>query len=263
MDSNLLYGSMFGGAGLIAAIAAVVINFVGVTGIGKYAGLAMIFIAAYVFHLIFLSLLQAEACSGLKSGKSIALGALLGAGIVAICVALPLHMDGARLAFSDLFFTHYALLTDEVRSFANKFVSVMKGGANEKMEFIAAPPEEGQGNEGSPLQGPLPPTLTDPPPEEGEGQRSEGSPLQRPLPPTLTDPPPAQPGPPPFMPGQQQQQPSYQNFPFGPLAFKNTLEQKLYDLQTVKEATFAGPIWAFLAGAIGIGAGNLISGSQC
>ena len=254
MDSNLLYGSMFGGAGLIAAIAALVINFVGVTGIGKYAGLAMIFIAAYVFHLIFLSLLQAEACSGLKSGKSIALGALLGAGIVAICVAIPLHMDWARLAFSDLLFTHYALLTDEVRSFANKFVSVMKGGANEKMEFIAAPPEEGQGqgNEGSPLQGPLPPTLVDPPPAP-----------QRPLPPTLVDPPPAQPDPSSFMPGQQQQQPSYQNFPFGPLAFKNTLEQNLYDLQTVKEATFAGPIWAFLAGAIGIGAGNLISGSQC
>ena len=210
MDSNALYGYMVGAGLLMAASIAMVTAFLPIEGMGKYISLGVFFVIAYGFHLGFLTWLQAEACSGVKSFKSIALGSLLGALFVVGCVAIPLHMDWARLAFSDLIRTHYALLTPEVSDFAKKFVSVMRqqGGANEQNQ--------------PPLSNSETPVLT-------ETSKSVTATVKSP----------------------------------NILALQNLLDQAAYDKQTVTETAISTPFWAFLAGATGIGIGNLISGSAC
>ena len=129
MDSNMLYGYMFGGGGLMAAAVMLLVTFMSIKGVGKYIILGIFFVLSWLVHFGFLTWLQAEACSGVKSFGSIAIGAFLGALFTAGCLAIPLHVDSMRLAFSDLLMTHYALLTPEVSEFARKFVSVMRGGA--------------------------------------------------------------------------------------------------------------------------------------
>jgi len=210
MDSNALYGYMVGAGLLMAASIAMVTAFLPIEGMGKYISLGVFFVIAYGFHLGFLTWLQAEACSGVKSFKSIALGSLLGALFVVGCVAIPLHMDWARLAFSDLIRTHYALLTPEVSDFAKKFVSVMRqqGGANEQIQPSLSNSET--------------PVLTE---------------TSKPVTATVKSP--------------------------NILALQNLLDQAAYDKQTVTETAISTPFWAFLAGATGIGIGNLISGSAC
>jgi hypothetical protein len=46
-------------------------------------------------------------------------------------------------------------------------------------------------------------------------------------------------------------------------ALQNLLTEELYRKQTSSEMAIATPFWAFLAGAVGIGFGNLFSGSAC
>ena len=202
---------MFGGGTLMAAVAAMAINFLSIEGSGKYIILGTFFAFAWMIHFGFLTWLQSEACSGVKSFRAIGIGALLGSIFAAGCLAIPLHMDWARLAFSDTIFTHYAKITPEVTEFASKFVSVMRqqGGANEDIpeQPIALPAE-------APRIPTAPPAL--------EQSRSRDI-----------------------------------------LALQKLLNEKEYDKQTIKETIFAAPIWAFLAGACGIGFGNLVSGSQC
>jgi hypothetical protein len=215
MDSSLLYGYMFGGGTLMAAVAAMAINFLSIEGSGKYIILGTFFAFAWIIHFGFLTWLQAEACSGVKSFRAIGLGSLLGSIFTAGCLAIPLHMDWARLAFSDTIFTHYAKLTPEVTAFASKFVSAMR--------------QQGGGLEDEiPAEAPRTPTA---PPAET---------LRKPTAPLA-----------------EAQQPR------DILALQKLLNEKEYDKQTAKETIFAAPVWAFLAGACGIGFGNLVSGSQC
>jgi len=186
---------MIGGGLLMAAAIAMLTAFLPMEGVAKYVSLGIFFVIAYGVHLGFLTWLQAEACSGVKSFRAIAIGAFLGTLFVAGCVAIPLHMDWARLAFSDLIRTHYAMLTPEVTAFANKFISVMKqqGGAIDI---------SGSSNSG------------------------------------VSD-------------------------PSKIFALQNLLTEELYKKQTSTELAIATPFWAFLAGAVGIGFGNLFSGSAC
>jgi len=176
----------------MAAIAAMAINFLSMEGTGKYIILGIFFTFAWAIHFGFLTWLQAEACSGVKSFRAIAIGSLLGALFAAGCVAIPMHMTWARLAFSDMIMTHYAQLTPEVTAFASKFVSVMR--------------------------------------QQGGGSDDGSVPVEKPR---------------------------------DILALQKLLNEKEYDKQTLSETTIATPIWAFLAGACGIGFGNLVSGSQC
>jgi hypothetical protein len=189
---GMLYGYMLGGGTLMAAVAAMTVNFLPMTGSGKYVIIGVFAFFAFGIHMGFLTWLQAELCSGVKSFTAIGVASLVGTVCAAGFMALPLFMDWARLAFSDLVMTHYALLTPEVAEFANKFMSVMRGGA-----------------------------LNDIPNEKKEPSASSS------------------------------------------LALKNLLQQSQYDIQTVTETAISAPVWAFFAGALGIGAGNLISGSQC
>jgi hypothetical protein len=210
MDSNMLYGYMFGGGGLMAAVVMLLVTFMSIKGVGKYIILGIFFVLSWLVHFGFLTWLQAEACSGVKSFGSIAIGAFLGALFTAGCLAIPLHVDSMRLAFSDLLMTHYALLTPEVSEFARKFVSVMRGGA--------------------------PPELVDPPVPTAP-PASLPIPTAPPLPtaPTASK----------------------------PFALRDLLDQAAYEKQTVAETSVAAPCWAFMAGAVGIGIGNLFSGSKC
>ena len=189
---------MFGGGALMAAVAALAINFLTMSGSGKYVIIAIFFAFAWGIHFGFLTWLQAEACSGVKSFRAIAIGSILGAIIASGCLAIPLHMEWAQLAFSDMVMTHYAKLTPEVAAFASKFVSAMR--------------QQGGGYDTTP-------------------DTPEESPVQ--------------------------------SAPQNILALQKLLNEKEYDKQTVAEVTIAAPIWAFLAGACGIGFGNLVSGSQC
>ena len=208
---------MFGGGTLMAAVAAMAINFLSIEGSGKYIILGTFFAFAWIIHFGFLTWLQAEACSGVKSFRSIGLGSLLGSIFTAGCLAIPLHMDWARLAFSDTIFTHYAKLTPEVTAFASKFVSAMRqqGGGLGDDEVLRKPT--------------APPVLELP----VETLRTPTAP------------------------------PALEQQPRDILALQKLLNEKEYDKQTVKETIFAAPVWAFLAGACGIGFGNLVSGSQC
>ena len=211
MDSNALYGYMIGGGLLMASAIAMLTAFLPMEGVAKYVTLGIFFVIAYGIHLGFLTWLQAEACSGVKSFRAIAIGAFLGTLFVAGCVAIPLHMDWARLAFSDLLMTHYVMLTPEVTAFANNFVSVMKqqGGA---VEGITEPP------------------LKSETPVKSEPSKSNDT--------LVTD-------------------------PKKIFALQNLIDEELYRKQTSSEMAVATPFWAFLAGAVGIGFGNLFSGSAC
>ena len=195
----------------MAAVTILAINFLSMEGNGKYIILGIFFAFAWIIHFGFLTWLQSEACSGVKSFRAIGLGSLLGSLFVAGCLAIPLHVDWARLAYSDTIFTHYAKITPEVTAFASKFVAAMRqqGGAiDDGVEILA--------------EAPIKPTA---PPAEIQSPSGPGS---RDI-----------------------------------LALQKLLNEKEYDKQTVKETIFAAPIWAFLAGACGIGFGNLVSGSQC
>jgi hypothetical protein len=201
MDSNALYGYMIGGGLLMASGIAMLTAFLPLEGVAKYVALGIFFVIAYGIHLGFLTWLQAEGCSGVKSFKAIAIGSALGTLFTVGCVAFPLHMDWARLAFSDLVMTHHAMLTPEVTEFANKFVTVMRqqGGAVD----VSASESE--------VKSEVPVTT-------GTSKI---------------------------------------------LALQNLLEGEAYIKQTSTEMAISTPFWAFLAGAVGIGFGNLFSGSAC
>ena len=211
----MLYGYMFGGGTLMAAVAAVAVNFLSVGRIDKYVILGAFFVFAWIIHFGFLTWLQAEACSGVKSFHSIGLGSFLGSIFATGCVAIPLHVDWGRLAFSDMIMTHYAKVTPEVTAFASKFVTVMR--------------QQGGGDGDRDVA-------------EGLSTAQQASMLQ-------TAPP-----------GLQQ---GLQQPPQNILALQNLLNEKEYYKQTLSETTIAAPMWAFLAGACGIGFGNLVSGSHC
>ena len=187
----------------MASAIAMLTAFLPMEGVAKYVSLGIFFVIAYGIHLGFLTWLQAEACSGGKSFRAIAIGAALGTLFVAGCVAIPLHMDWARLAFSDLITTHYAMLTPEVTEFANKFISVMK-------------------QQGGAVDGPI----SEVPVQTGASKSVVSDPSKI-------------------------------------FALQNLLTEELYRKQTSSEMAIATPFWAFLAGAVGIGFGNLFSGSAC
>ena len=217
---------------MMAAIAGMAVNFLPLEGIKKYIALAIFVVSAWVIHFIFLTLFQTESCDGVKSFKSIALGSLLGTVFVAICLAMPLHMDWARLAFSDMFMTHYPLLSEPVEKFAKKFVTVMRGGdlSNTAKNELAAKqktPNEIAADQEKPQEKP----------QETPQEKPQEKPQETP----------------PITPTNIQDI----------LALQNMLKKLEYDKQTVYELVYAGPLWAFMGGAVGIGLGNLVSGTQC
>lgn len=120
LDTGLLYGEMVG-----SAIMHIAIPFAAILIIQALRDLfpkqtALVFLglcvsASFLVQMAFLTILQANACSGVKNFGGIAQGALLAAIITGVLVAIPVFLEPMRHMVSQLFFEHQVLLTPELR----------------------------------------------------------------------------------------------------------------------------------------------------
>jgi len=120
LDTGLLYGEMVG-----SAIMHIAIPFAAILIIQSLRDIfpkqtALVFlglcvIASFLVQMAFLTVLQANACSGVKNFGGIAQGALIAAIITGILVAIPVFLEPMRHMVSQLFFEHQVLLTPELR----------------------------------------------------------------------------------------------------------------------------------------------------
>jgi hypothetical protein len=78
-----------------------------------FLGLCVIF--SFLVQMGFLTVLQANSCSGVKNFGGIAQGALIAAIITGVLVAIPVFVEPMRHMVSQLFFEHQILLTPELR----------------------------------------------------------------------------------------------------------------------------------------------------
>jgi hypothetical protein len=122
LDTNLLYGEMFG-SWLIhlsfPVIASVVIGLLPYqplsTRIWLLLGITVLLSAITQFG--FLAYLQSAACGGVKDYAPVATGAGIAAAITATMTAVPLFVQPMRLAVSQLFVSHKAMLTPQLAAF--------------------------------------------------------------------------------------------------------------------------------------------------
>lgn len=120
LDTGLLYGEMVG-----SAIMHIAIPFAAILIIQALRDLfpkqtALVFLglcvsASFLVQMAFLTILQANACSGVKNFGGIAQGALLAAIITGVLMAIPVFLEPMRHMVSQLFFEHQVLLTPELR----------------------------------------------------------------------------------------------------------------------------------------------------
>lgn len=120
LDTGLLYGEMVGSAIMHIAIPFAVILIIQAlrdilpkqTAL-VFLGLCVIF--SFLVQMGFLTVLQANSCSGVKNFGGIAQGALIAAIITGVLVAIPVFVEPMRHMVSQLFFEHQILLTPELR----------------------------------------------------------------------------------------------------------------------------------------------------
>ena len=122
LDTNLLYGEMFG-SWLIhlsfPVLASVIIGILPyqplATRIWMLLGITVLLSAVTQFG--FLAYLQSAACNGVKDYAPVATGAGIATLITALMTAVPLFVQPMRLAVSQLFVSHKALLTPQLEAF--------------------------------------------------------------------------------------------------------------------------------------------------
>ena len=127
LDTNLLYGEMFG-SWLIhlsfPVLASVVIGLLPYqplsTRIWMLLGITVVLSAITQFG--FLAYLQSAACDGVKDYMPVVTGTTIAIAITAAMTAIPLFVQPMRLAVSQLFMSHKALLTPELEAF-NKLMA--------------------------------------------------------------------------------------------------------------------------------------------
>lgn len=127
LDTNLLYGEMFG-SWLIhlsfPILASVILSILPYqplsTRIWILLGITVLLSAITQFGL--LAYLQSAACGGVKDYAPVATGAGIATAITAIMTAIPLFVQPLRLAVSQLFVSHKALLTPQLEAF-NKLMT--------------------------------------------------------------------------------------------------------------------------------------------
>jgi hypothetical protein len=123
LDTNLLYGEMFG-SWLIhlsfPVLASVIIGLLPYQPLNNriwmLLGITIILSAITQFGL--LAYLQSAACGGVKDYAPVATGAGIATAITAIMTAIPLFVQPLRLAVSQLFVSHKALLTPQLAEFS-------------------------------------------------------------------------------------------------------------------------------------------------
>jgi hypothetical protein len=117
LDTNLMYGEMVGSWFVHLAIPIAVATLLSVIpGVGKKV-LILLFLTSVIsffVHFGFLTFLQANSCSGVKSYRTIFVGALLGAVLTFGMSAIPALFEPMRLVVSQLFGEHKSLLTPEM-----------------------------------------------------------------------------------------------------------------------------------------------------
>jgi predicted TIM-barrel enzyme len=120
LDTGLLYGEMVGSAIMHIAIPFAAILIIQALRDILPKQTALVFLglcvtASFLAQMGFLTVLQANACSGVKNFGGIAQGALLAAIITGVLVAIPVFLEPMRHMVSQLFFEHQVLLTPELR----------------------------------------------------------------------------------------------------------------------------------------------------
>jgi len=120
LDTGLLYGEMIGSAIMHIAIPFAAILIIQALRDILPKQTAIVFLglcvtASFLVQMGFLSVLQANACSGIKNFSGIAQGAFLAAIITGVLVAIPVFLEPMRHMVSQLFFEHQVLLTPELR----------------------------------------------------------------------------------------------------------------------------------------------------
>lgn len=117
LDTTLLYGEMLGSAIMHIAIPFAVLLIIQVMrSNSSLIYLALCVGASFLVQLVFLLILQANACRGIKNFAGVAYGALIAALITCGMVAIPIFIESMRHMVSQLFIEHQVLLTPELRA---------------------------------------------------------------------------------------------------------------------------------------------------
>jgi hypothetical protein len=120
LDTGLLYGEMVGSAIMHAVIPYAAILLIQSLRDVIPKQTAMVFLGlcvsvSFLIQMGFLTVLQANACSGVKNFGGIAYGAFIAAIITGVLVAIPVFIEPMRHMVSQLFFEHQVLLTPELK----------------------------------------------------------------------------------------------------------------------------------------------------
>ncbi len=123
IDTNLLYGEMFG-SWLVhmsfPVLASVIIGLLPYQQLSTriWMMLGITVVLSLVAQFGFLAYLQSAACNGVKDYAPVATGTLIAGVITLVMTALPLFVQPLRLAVSQLFVSHKALLTPQFAEFS-------------------------------------------------------------------------------------------------------------------------------------------------
>ena len=154
LDSNLLYGEMAGSSFAHVAIAFgtyLIVNNSNFSAMATKIGvfLAIFVVLSFVCQYMFLAMLQANSCDGVKDYGKVFTGAMISAIITAGMVAVPAYVEPLRLVVSRLGISHKTLLSPKLavvhETVANAAVDVymkLEGVENTNSDPVkmAAPP---------------------------------------------------------------------------------------------------------------------------
>jgi hypothetical protein len=148
LDVNLLYGEMAGSWLLhlgIPVLATTALGFLPGLDL-KQQGLLLLGIVVVVSFLSqagFLSILQAQSCSGVKDYGGIFKGAAVAAVVTAIMVAVPIFIEPMRLVVSQLFMEHKSLLSSR-----DQEIETLVAAAGKQVAAVETPVQTGSALQG-------------------------------------------------------------------------------------------------------------------
>jgi hypothetical protein len=82
-----------------------------------YSSFGLLIVGSYILNFLMLLGLQVDGCGGLQDAVAIAKGSFVASIITAGMASVPVFVEAMRLIVSQLFVTHKALLTPELKAF--------------------------------------------------------------------------------------------------------------------------------------------------